>query len=86
MKGSPARPQAPTAEELRQQKLRFYVQQRTSLAQGFVNCVLSNPSTDADKADPAKLVKFGFEIADAFLQEGFGLEKPKADTTDPSLS
>lgn len=66
-KAKPAVSREPSAEEIRQQQIRAFIQRRESLAQGILFNALHNPSLVPMSVKSEDLAKWSVELAEALL-------------------
>lgn len=66
-KSKPAMSREPSAEEIRQQQIRAFVQRRESFAQGIMFNALHNPYFDPATTTPETLAKWSVQAAEALL-------------------
>lgn len=66
-KSKQAMSREPSAEEIRQQQIRAFVQRRESFAQGIMFNALHNPYFDPATTTPETLAKWSVQAAEALL-------------------
>lgn len=66
-KAKPAVSREPSAEEIRQQQIRAFIQRRESFAQGILFNALHNPSLVPMSVKSEDLAKWSVELAEALL-------------------
>lgn len=66
-KAKPAVSREPSAEEIRQQQIRAFIQRRESFAQGILFNALQNPSLVPMAVKSEDLAKWSVELAEALL-------------------